>query len=447
MVLESLGGSLRGALKKIASASRIDKQVVDEAVREIQRALLQADVNVKLVMNLSNRIRDRALSEKPAPGMNPREHVINIVYQELINLVGKSSPVSLEKQTIMLVGLQGSGKTTTAAKLATFFQRKGLRSAVVCADTFRAGAFDQLKALCEKQGVFFYGEKGNPDAPAVAKRGLEASKKYDVAIVDTAGRHALEADLIQEMVDIDAVVTADHKLLVMDAAIGQQASEQAKAFNKAVGITGVIITKLDGTAKGGGAMSAVAETNSSVAFIGVGETPNDLERFEADRFISRLLGMGDIKTLIERAQETKVEEDVDVEALMRGKFTLKDMCKQMEAINKMGPLKQIMQMLPLGGMGVDLSDQEYQVTKDRLEKYRVIMSSMTEKELEDPKIITASRIKRISRGSGTSPELVRELLKSHRAMQKALKGMRGMNKMGMKRMMKKFGPMMGGGGM
>lgn len=447
MVLESLGGSLRGALKKIASASRIDKQVVDEAVREIQRALLQADVNVKLVMNLSNRIRDRALSEKPAPGMNPREHVINIVYQELINLVGKSSPVSLEKQTIMLVGLQGSGKTTTAAKLATFFQRKGLRSAVVCADTFRAGAFDQLKALCEKQGVFFYGEKGNPDAPAVARRGIEASKKYDVQIVDTAGRHALEEDLIQEMMDIDAVVTADHKLLVMDAAIGQQASEQAKAFNNAVGITGVIITKLDGTAKGGGAMSAVAETNSSVAFIGVGETPSDLERFEADRFISRLLGMGDIKTLIERAQETKVEEEMDVEALMRGKFTLKDMCKQMEAINKMGPLKQIMQMLPLGGMGIDLSDQEYQGTKDRLDKYRVIMSSMTEAELEDPKIITASRIKRISRGSGTQPEIVRELLKSHKAMQKALKGMRGMNKMGMKRMMKKFGPMMGGGGM
>lgn len=445
MVLDSLGGSLRGALKKIASASRIDKQVVDEAVREIQRALLQADVNVKLVMNLSNQIRDRALSEKPAPGMNPREHVINIVYQELLNLVGKSSPVTLEKQTIMLVGLQGSGKTTTAAKLATFFQRKGLRTAVICADTFRAGAYDQLKALCEKQGVFFYGEKGNPDAPAVARKGLEASKKYDVQIVDTAGRHALEDDLIQEMMDIDTVVHADHKLLVMDAALGQQASEQAKAFNKAVGITGVIITKLDGTAKGGGAMSAVAETKTSVAFIGVGETPNDLERFEADRFISRLLGMGDIKTLIERAQETKVEEEMDVEALMRGKFTLKDMCKQMEAINKMGPLKQIMQMLPLGGMGLDISDKEYQVTKDRLDKYRVIMSSMTEAELDDPKIITASRIKRISRGSGTSPELVRELLKSHKAMQKAIKGMRGMNKMGMKRMMKKFGPMMGGG--
>jgi signal recognition particle subunit SRP54 len=227
----------------------------------------------------------------------------------------------------------------------------------------------------------------------------------------------------------------------MDAAIGQQASEQARAFNEAVQITGVIITKLDGTAKGGGALSAVAETKTSVAFIGVGETPADLERFEADRFISRLLGMGDIKTLIERAQEVQSEEEVDVESLMRGKFTLNDMYKQMEAMNKLGPLKQIMQMLPMGGLGVELSDKDYQMTKDRLDKYRVIMDSMTEAELDDPKIITASRIKRISRGSGSSPEMVRELLKSHQAMQKAIKGMRGgMGKMNMKRLMKRFGP-------
>ena len=197
-------------------------------------------------MTLSNRIKERALDEKPPAGMNPREHVINIVYQELINLVGKSSDIALKKQTIMLVGLQGSGKTTTAAKLATFFQRKGLRSAVICADTFRAGAYDQLKALCEKQGVFFYGEKGNPDAAAVARNGLETAKRYDMRIVDTAGRHALESNLIQEMKDIHAIANADHKLLVMDAALGQQASEQAKAFNEAVQITGVIITKLDG---------------------------------------------------------------------------------------------------------------------------------------------------------------------------------------------------------
>jgi signal recognition particle subunit SRP54 len=339
------------------------------------------------------------------------------------------------------VGLQGSGKTTTAAKLATFFQRKGLRTAVICADTFRAGAFDQLKALCEKQGVFFYGERGNPDAAAVARNGLEATKKYDVRIVDTAGRHALEGDLIQEMKDIHSVVNAEQKLLVMDAALGQQASEQAKAFNEAISITGVIITKLDGTAKGGGALSAVAETKTSVAFIGMGETPSDLEKFEADRFISRMLGMGDIKTLIERAQEAQTDQNVDVESLMRGKFTLRDMYQQMEAMNKLGPLKQIMQMLPMGGLGFELSDKEYQMTKDRLDKYRVVMDSMTAVELEDPKVITASRIKRISRGSGASPDLVRELLKSHLAMQKAIKGMRGgMGKMNMKRIMKRFSP-------
>ncbi|MGA9098667.1 MAG: signal recognition particle protein Srp54 [Methanotrichaceae archaeon] len=441
MVLDNLGGSLRSALRKIASANKIDKPLIEETVREIQRALLQADVNVKLVMQLSNKIKERALDEKPPTGMNPREHVINIVYQELINLVGKGSDIPLKKQDIMLVGLQGSGKTTTAAKLATYFQRKGLRTAVICADTFRAGAYDQLKALCEKQGIFFYGEKGNPDAPAVARNGLEAAKKYDIRIIDTAGRHALEADLIKEMEDIHAIVNADQKLLVMDAAIGQQASEQARAFHDAVNITGVIISKLDGTAKGGGALSAVAETKTSIAFIGVGETPNDLERFEADRFISRLLGMGDIKTLIERAQEIQATEEVDVESMMRGKFTLKDMYNQMEAMNKLGPLKQIMQMLPMGGLGIELSDKEFQATKDRLDKYRVIMDSMTDAELEDPKIITVSRIKRISYGSGSSPEVVRELLKSHQAMQKAIKGMKGgMGKMNMKRLMKRFGP-------
>ena len=441
MVLDTLGGSLRNALRKIASANKIDKALVDEAVREIQRALLQADVSVKLVMQLSNRIRERALKERPPAGMNPREHVINIVYQELINLIGKGADIPLNQQTIMLVGLQGSGKTTTAAKLATYFQRKGLRAAVICADTFRAGAYDQLKALCEKQGIFFYGDKNNQDATAVAKIGLEAAKKYDVKIVDTAGRHALETDLIQEMRDIHAVVAADCKLLVMDAAIGQQAADQAKAFNEAVGITSVIITKLDGTAKGGGALSAVSETKTSIAFIGVGETPNDLERFEADRFISRLLGMGDIKTLIERAQEVQAQEEVDVESIMRGKFTLKDMYKQMEAMNKIGPIKQIMQMLPIGGLGIELSDKEFQATKDRLDKYRVIMDSMTEDELVEPKIITANRIKRISMGSGTSPDLVRELLKSHQAMQKAIKGMKGsMGKVNMKRLMKKLGP-------
>ena len=225
------------------------------------------------------------------------------------------------------------------------------------------------------------------------------------------------------------------KLLVMDAALGQQASRHGPSMRQSISLA--LSSPSWMALPGRRRPFAVAETKTSVAFIGVGETPADLERFEADRFISRMLGMGDIKTLIERAQEVQTEQEVDVESLMRGKFTLKDMYQQMEAMNKLGPLKQIMQMLPLGGMGIELSDKEYQMTKDRLDKYRVVMDSMTAAELEDPRIITASRIKRISQGSGAPPELVRELLKSHQAMQKAIKGMRGgMGKMNMKRMMR-----------
>jgi len=259
-----------------------------------------------------------------------------------------------------------------------------------------------------------------------------------VLIIDTAGRHALENDLIKEMEDIHALAKPDHKLLVIDAAIGQQASEQAKVFNRSIGITGVIISKLDGTAKGGGALSAVSETGSSIAFIGIGEKPEDFEKFEPDRFISRLLGMGDIKTLIEKAQEAMDEDEFDVESMMRGKLTLKDMYKQIQAMNKMGPLKQVMQMLPNMPMIPKLSDDDFQTTKGTLDKFKVIMDSMTEKEQVEPTVIGSSRIKRIARGSGTSPEDVRLLLKQHKMMQQAFKGLRG-GKFNIQKMMKKMG--------
>jgi signal recognition particle subunit SRP54 len=370
--------------------------------------------------------------------MGAREHVIRIVYQELVNILGGSADIPLKPQKIMMIGLQGSGKTTTTAKLARYFQRKGLKPAVVCADTFRPGAYQQLKTLCEGLNVPFYGEEGNPDAPGIVERGLAEIGKYDVKIVDTAGRHSLEADLIDEMERIHAIAKPDYKLLVLDAGIGQQASEQARAFNDSVGISGVVISKLDGTAKGGGALSAVAETNSAIAFIGVGETPDALEKFEPDRFISRLLGMGDIKSLVEKAEEAMAEDEMDIESMMKGKFTLKDMYKQLEAMNKMGPMKQIMQMLPLGGMGVKVSDEAYQVTGDKMIHFRVLMDSMTEEEMLNPRIIGSARIKRISRGSGCAPEEVRELLKYHKTMQNAMKGLRG-GKFNMKKMMKKMG--------
>jgi signal recognition particle subunit SRP54 len=438
MVMDKLGSSLQNALKKIAGAGRIDERVVNDAVKEIQRALLQADVNVKLVMELSKKIKERSLKEEVATGMSPREHVINIVYHELIEIMGHGTDIKLSPQKIMMVGLQGSGKTTTTAKLARFFQRKGMKPAVICADTFRPGAFEQLSTLCSRLNIPFYGERDNKDAVEIVKKGMEALSKHDVLIIDTAGRHALENDLIKEMEDIHALAKPDHKLLVIDAAIGQQASEQAKVFNRSIGITGVIISKLDGTAKGGGALSAVSETGSSIAFIGIGEKPEDFEKFEPDRFISRLLGMGDIKTLIEKAQEAMDEDEFDVESMMRGKLTLKDMYKQIQAMNKMGPLKQVMQMLPNMPMIPKLSDDDFQTTKGTLDKFKVIMDSMTEKEQVEPTVIGSSRIKRIARGSGTSPEDVRLLLKQHKMMQQAFKGLRG-GKFNIQKMMKKMG--------
>ncbi len=436
--MDKLGGSLQDALKKLVGAGRIDERTVNEVVKDIQRALLQSDVNVKLVMEMSKHIKERAMKEDVPKGMNPREHVIRIVHQELINILGKSTEIELKPQTIMMIGLQGSGKTTTTAKLSRYFQKKGLKPAVVCADTFRPGAYQQLQTLCESLNVPFYGEEGNPDAVGIVERGLKAIEKNDILIVDTAGRHSLEADLIDEMEQIHAITKPDHKFLVLDGAIGQQASEQARAFNDSIGITGVVITKLDGTAKGGGALSAVSETNSSIAFIGVGETPNDLEKFESDRFISRLLGMGDLKSLLEEAEEALTEEDMDMESLMRGKFTLKDMYKQLEAVNKLGPMKQVMNMLPLGGMGMKVPDDAYKVTEDKLGNYRIVMDSMTEEELLNPRVIGSARIKRIARGSGNGPEVVRELLKYHKMMQTAMKGFRG-GKFNMNKMMKKMG--------
>lgn len=438
MVMDKLGNSLQETLKKIAGAGRIDEKVVGDAVKNIQRALLQADVNVKLVMEISKRIKERSLKEEVPTGMSPREHVINTVYKELIEIMGHGTNVKLAAQKIMMVGLQGSGKTTTTAKLARFFQRKGLKPAVICADTYRPGAYEQLSTLCSRLNIPFYGEKDSKDAVEIVQNGLEALIKHEVLIIDTAGRHALENDLIREMEDIHAVLKPEHKLLVIDAAIGQQASEQARVFNQSIGISGVIISKLDGTAKGGGALSAVSETGSSIAFIGIGEKPEDFEKFEADRFISRLLGMGDIKTLVERAQEAIDEDEFDIESMMHGKLTLKDMYKQIEAMNKMGPLKQIMQMLPNMPMLPKLSDDDFHTTKSTLDRFKVIMDSMTEKEQQEPNIVGSSRIKRISRGSGTSPEDVRLLLKQHRMMQQAFKGLRG-GKFNIQKMMKRMG--------
>jgi signal recognition particle subunit SRP54 len=439
-MLDKLGSSLKDALKKLAGKTVVDRAAVEELVRDLQRALIQSDVNVKLVMQLSQAIKTRALDEEPPKGMAVREHVLRIVYQELVRLMGSTAEVKLEPQTILMAGLQGSGKTTTTGKLARYFQRKGLRVGVICADTFRPGAFDQLNTLCSRVNVPCFGNPEEKDARVIVKDGLKAMAGVDVVIIDTQGRHALEEDLIQEIIDLNTMTRATHRWLVIDAALGQQASEQARRFHQAIQIDGVIITKMDGTAKGGGALSAVAETKSGIVFIGSGETIEDLERFDPDGFISRLLGMGDLKALMERAEESISSSELDVNAMMRGKFTLRDMYKQLEALNKMGPLKQIMGMLPMGNM--ELPTDVYDVTSTKMARYRIIMDSMTAEELDDPSVLGSSRIQRIAFGAGSTPEEVRELIRYYKMMKRALKGARGgQGKFNMQRMMKRFGGM------
>ncbi|WP_254762652.1 signal recognition particle protein Srp54 [Natrinema marinum] len=454
MVLDDLGSSLRGTLDKLRGKSRLSEEDVEEIVKEIQRSLLSADVDVSLVMALSDNIKERALEEEPPAGTPARDFVLRIVYEELVDLIGESTELPLEEQTILLAGLQGSGKTTSAAKMAWWFSTKGLRPAVIQTDTFRPGAYDQAAEMAERAEVDFYGNPDNDDPVEIARKGLEETSEADVHIVDTAGRHALEDDLIDEIEQIESVVDPDTSLLVLDAAIGQGAKDQAQQFDESIGIDGVVITKLDGTAKGGGALTAVDQTDSSIAFLGTGEEVQDIERFEPDGFISRLLGMGDLSQLAERVeramQQTDIEEDDwDPEDMLQGQFTLKDMQKQMEAMNNMGPLDQVMDMIPGFGGGIkdQLPDDAMDVTQERMRTFSVIMDSMTDAEKEYPKAIGASQIERIARGSGTSEEEVRQLLQQYKMMERTIKQFQGMGSdQEMQRMMKQMQQGGGGGG-
>ena len=433
MVLDDLGDSLKGTLKKIANAVYVDSKLIKEVIRDIQRALLQADINVKLVLELTKKIEKRALQEKPPSGMSNREHVIHIVYDELVNILGDSKELAIKKQIIMMVGLYGQGKTTTCGKLATFFKKKGLRPVLIAGDVHRPAAYEQLKQIADQVKVPFYGDKSEKDAVKVIRDGLNKFKRVsDVIIVDTSGRHKLENDLIQEMKDIFKATKPDEKLLVLDAAVGQQAGPQAKAFNDAVDITGIVLTKLDGTAKGGGALSAAAEVGAPIVFIGTGEHARDFEKFEPAGFISRLLGMGDIKSLLEKAEESMKGKDAEKTArrIMSGKFTLHDMYDQMDMLSGMGSLKKIAEMLPGGFLGrAKMKQEDMDNTENKLQKFRVIMDSMTDEEMNDPNIVRASRIKRIARGAGVENRNVKELLKYYNMTKRMMKGFSGNRKM------------------
>jgi signal recognition particle subunit SRP54 len=424
VVLDSLGKSLRGVLQKIARGSVVDEALLSEVVRDIQRALLQADVNVQLALELTQRVRRRATEEKPPAGASLRDFLVRIIYEEVRGILGKDRPFEIKAKRILLAGLFGQGKTTTAAKLARYFQKHGVRVGLVAADVHRPAAIDQLEQLSKKVGCEFYANRSEQRAEVIVQEALARFPPHLAIIVDTAGRSGIDPGLIEELKRVRAVVQPEEVLLVLDAAMGQTAGRSAEAFHKAVGLTGVIVTKLDGSAKGGGALSAVAASGAPILFIGTGEHLDEIELFEPTRFVSRLLGMGDIQTLLERFEELSNKEAAEKAAknLMSGHFTLRDMRTQLESLGQMGPVSKILSMFPnFGGPKVD--PKTLDETQSRLRRYRAIMDSMTAEELDNPQILKAERIHRIARGSGQRPTEVRALLKQYETTKKAAHGL------------------------
>lgn len=427
MVLDKLGRALHSALQKLTRATHIDEMVIKELVRDIQRALLQADVNVELVLELTKKIEKRALEEKLPPGMGRKEHVIKIVYEELSAFLGRPSQLQLkpgESIVLLMVGLQGSGKTTSTAKIATYFKKRGFRVGIVCADTFRAGAYEQLNQLGQQADIKVFGDPKAKDSVKLAKQGVKQLREegLELIIVDSAGRHRREEALMEEMQQIAKAIKPDEVMLVVDGTLGQQAKDQATAFKATTDIGSILVTKLDGTAKGGGALSAVTATGAPIKFIGMGEHLDDLEPFMPERFVARLLGMGDIETLLKKIEETAKAEEIkpaDMKTILSGKLTLRDVYDQLEMLSKMGSLKKLMQMIP--GLGVAMQEEQMRVGEEKLKRFKVIMRSMTPEELENPKILNASRIRRIARGSGASEADVKELLKQYEIMRKLIK--------------------------
>lgn len=427
MVLERLGSAINSAIRRVMRAPLVDERVVRELIRDIQRALLQADVNVRLVFDLSKRIEERVLKEKLPPGITRRELLLKVVYEELVNLLGGDTtpsvlPSGKKPYVLMLVGIQGSGKTTSVAKLALFYKRKGFRVGVVCADNYRPGAYAQLRQLGELVGVPVYGREGAESSIVLAVKGVGKFKSegYDIIIVDTAGRHKEEKSLIDEMKQIAEAIKPDEIMLVVDGTIGQQAFVQAKAFHEATRIGSIFITKLDGSARGGGAISAVAATGAPIKFIGVGEKVDEIEVFSPPKFVSRLLGMGDLEALVEKVRAAEAMPSREVaERLISGRFTLMDLLEQFQSIRRMGPLSKILKLIP--GFSFSLPEGFEEVTEDKIKRYIAIMQSMTREELLKPEIINRSRVKRIAIGSGTTVRDVRELLNQYRAMKKMLR--------------------------
>lgn len=451
MVLDKLSDSLKGTLAKIRNSFTVDKTLVAEVVKEIQKALLASDVNVKLVLDLTQKIQKRAVSEDN-PHLNKREHLVTIIYEELSAFLGRGEEYALKEgvqNRILLVGLYGQGKTTTAGKLGLYFKTRGKKVAFISTDTYRPAAYEQLKQNGANVEIDVYGNPKQKDACAIYKEFEKQLAKYDVVIIDSAGRDSLNKDLVDEIFALNKVVVPTDTFLVMGADVGQSAQKQAEVFKQELAITGVIITKMDGTGKGGGALSACAIVQAPVRFIGVGEKVADFEKFNAEKFVSQLIGMGDLDTLLEKAKLAMDENQAkDLgEKLISGEFDLNDFYEQLSAMKKMGSMTKMLSYVP-GLSSLSIPKDQMEKQEKMVEKWKFMMDSMTKHEKKNPDLIDISRVSRIAKGSGTQTTDVRLMLKQFKQMKKmtsmlkdpsAMPNPETMDQNDMMQMMKKFG--------
>ncbi len=437
-MLSGLQDGLRNAVKKLVGGGIVDEAAVQEFVKGLQRTLLQSDVNVKLVLNLSTKISQRALEEKLPPGLPRKDHVVKILYEELSKILGEDTEFHFlpnKTNVILLVGIQGSGKTTVTAKLARHLSKKDYRVGVVGADTFRPGALVQLKMLCEKFNVPVYGKENEKDTIKISLEGVKHFKAADknIILVDTAGRHKEEKGLLNEMRELNRL-NPDKVLLVIDGTIGQQCFKQAEAFHQVAPVGGIIVTKLDGSSKGGGALAAAAATGAKIMYIGTGERVDDLEVFSPTRFVGRLLDMGDLKALLDRVKDLEIEADAKkLKRISSGKMTIDDLYYQLEQIKKMGSLKKIMDLVP--GLSSSVQHKDLDGIEEKMHKWRIIIQSMTKNERQNPDILNASRINRIAKGSGTKEKEIKEMMSKYKQTKSVMKASRGRQ---FRQMMKNF---------
>ena len=428
MVLGDLGANITAAIRKLNNAPVVDEAMMKAVLNDITRALSQADVDFSIVLQINKNIKKIVNLEELAAGHNKGKIIQDAIYQELVNMLEPGREAYKLKRgksnVVMFVGLQGSGKTTTIAKYAHYYNRKGWKTAMVCADTFRAGAFDQLKQNATKVRVPFYGSYTESDPVKIAEEGVRQfrKEKYELIIVDTSGRHKQEADLFAEMEQVNDAVQPDSVVFVMDATIGQAVKAQATAFRSSVAVGSVIVTKLDGHAKGGGALSAVAATESPIVFIGTGEHFNDLEEFNAQSFVSRMLGRGDMVGLQRRAMEAGLmdKQPEMMKRMAKGQFTMRDLYDQFQNLLKMGggSIGSLMQMIP--GMSNMMNNEQMDMSSDKLQKFLTMMDSMTDPELDCVVPMSDDRVTRVARGAGVPELQVRILMQTCKQFEKML---------------------------